>query len=611
MKKITLCLILILALVIVPVAIFVAEGTAEVDTYQELVDALADSSKTKITLVGSFALDDMVVVDRTVTVDGAGYEITTKSGVVKSFEIHNTADTEIDVTFENITITNATSYGRAIDTRNDKINLTLDGVKLNTTSAQNNQALTLGGSDMEGLTVKMINSSATSAGISGYGIITFVPGELLIKDSSITGYAALYVKSGSEGLKVDVINSTLEGNNNHLAVDANGKETNNDFGTIVTEESNITINVDNNSTIKSTGNGTATQFIVSDKTQDSKGNTINITSATIDAKGPFAYMGNANTELSVGLGVTSNVEIPEEYLPEDVAIKYDEETGKTTIVKRTITVDLSRALDNIENSSEVEKILLDSFKEWEKYDISYANTNIKLSLVVEEFTDKMVGEIPLEIWEGFEDALNKKDENAKMTKNFFDVQILLSADNNEERRISLTKLVKPITFKVELPKLEELSEDYERKYYSVRYHYSDIIRDEEVIEYGVLDAKSEDGKTLSFTSDKFPVFGIGYTDVKKEVVTPPADDGDTGNENNTGDTTVIPPADDGNTENTTVTPPPADNDSKDTTDTSNNDKNEEDVPQTGDNVILYVALAAIAVFGIVKVKKINTSKRKH
>ena len=40
-------------------------------------------------------------------------------------------------------------------------------------------------------------------------------------------------------------------------------------------------------------------------------------------------------------------------------------------------------------------------------------------------------------------------------------------------------------------------------------------------------------------------------------------------------------------------------------------KEEANVPNTGDNIVLYIALALIAVIGIVLTKKVNTKKNKN
>lgn len=589
MKKITLCLMLIFALIIVPGAIFAAEETAEVDSYQELVNALADSTKTTIKLVGGFELDSTVAVTRSVTIiNGGDYKITTKSSVKKSFVIENTTDEYINVKFEGVTITNATPEGRCIDTRNDKINLTLSGVKLQTTSAQNNQALTLGGDEKTGdLKVEMINSSATSAGVAGYGIITFVPAHLTIKNSSVTGYAALYVKPGSAGLKVDVINSTLEGVNNHTG-------SSDSFGTIIVEDSNVTINVNKNSTIKSTGKGQ--QLILGDISTGSVGNKINISSATIDANGEFAYVGNAKTELSVGVGVSSNIEIPVEYLPEGTALepKYDEDDNIIGwgITERTIKVE---GLENVLDAKEAEKILLDSLDKYFKDNPGeaeyYKYSNITITVDFDEIPLEEVNSFPLKEWESFVNALNQKDENAKMTKKFVYVWV-----GDRINGFPLTELVKPITFKVSLPEnLPNVAEGYERVFYAVNEHFVeyDFEKDEPKYEYSVMDAKkSEDGKVLLISSEilkeSYAFFGIGYSDVKKEV-TPPADDGkDEGATGEAGTGTVKPEA-----KPTDKVEDKVENKVEDKKEDANIENSE-----TGDNVLVFAGLAIVSIVGL-------------
>ena len=185
-----------------------------------------------------------------VILDGNGKTITFTANANRGFRITN-ANT---VTFEDVTIVNNADTGRCIDTRTGNINLTLENVTLTATNG-NSQPFTVGGSG-DNLNVN-INNSTINAGINGYGIITFNPASLNINASTITGYAALYIKPasnslGSAGSEINIVNSTLNGVNNVPAHESNS------FSTIAIADNNIEINVDSTSTVKATtsnGNG--------------------------------------------------------------------------------------------------------------------------------------------------------------------------------------------------------------------------------------------------------------------------------------------------------------------------------------------------------------------
>ena len=183
--------------------------------------------------------DTEIKATKPVVINGNGHTITFTSGngtvVYRGFPI--TASNT--VAFENVTIVNTANGGRCVDTRTSDINLTFNNVNL-IAKGTNSQPLTIGGSDNDNLVVNLNNSTIKAC---HYGIITFNPVALNINNSEISGYAALYIKPGSAGSEINVVNSILTGPNKWA------QHTSNSFATVAIEDSNININIDGNSTL--------------------------------------------------------------------------------------------------------------------------------------------------------------------------------------------------------------------------------------------------------------------------------------------------------------------------------------------------------------------------
>lgn len=184
-----------------------------VTTAAELTTAINDG-KTNIVLGADITVDSILALNSVVQgttwkIDGAGHTITgsgvNTNGVSKTFEVYD------DAVFTNIVIENTGAYGRCVDTR-AAVDLTLDRAILKATGTGNTQPLTIGGST-NGTIVAIVDGSTINANSAGYGIITFVQTDMNIIDSSVEGYAALYMKAGSDGSTVNVQNSSLTGNN--------------------------------------------------------------------------------------------------------------------------------------------------------------------------------------------------------------------------------------------------------------------------------------------------------------------------------------------------------------------------------------------------------------
>ena len=178
----------------------------------------------------------------TLTIESFGNKVYTVSNKTtkKTFEVHSSGEL-LKLTFKNVNITNSYTgiEGRCIDTRTNNIELTLENVELTATGGANTQVLNIGGS--KGINKVTINNSTITANASGYGVVTFNPVDLMVNNSTISGYSALYFKGvnsseGSQNSVVIVKNKSVLQGTSHLG------ET---FGVMTFEDHNITVNVEN------------------------------------------------------------------------------------------------------------------------------------------------------------------------------------------------------------------------------------------------------------------------------------------------------------------------------------------------------------------------------
>ena len=237
-----------------------AIGETRYATLAEAVSAAnADADETTIELLADVTVSGLDV-EEALVLNGNGFTITT-SDAQKTFEVY------ADLTVNDVTIVNNADGGRCIDTRVGGIALTVNGCELITTGT-GTQPLTIGGDAEEednGIVVSVIES-VIKAEKHGYGIITYNPVEMLIQNSSVTGYAALYMKGadgsvGSGGSMVAVEGSVLHSVNTYTGE-------NDDFGTVVLETDGILFMADGTSTLSCESNGSATQALIALSTND-------------------------------------------------------------------------------------------------------------------------------------------------------------------------------------------------------------------------------------------------------------------------------------------------------------------------------------------------------
>lgn len=221
-----------------------------------------------ITLLDDVTLTEKLVVDKYIGVEGNGYTITTSAQ--KLFEVF--ANFEV----YDLNMVSTSPIGRCVDTRVAGIEVNIEGCTMTALAGnEGTQPITISGSEKGGLTV---NITDTTINAEYVGIIVFVPADVTIKDSSITGWSAIYTKAGSAGAEFNVVNSDLKS-----VSDKSGKAQG--FGVIALEENDVTVSVDADSTITVDAKGTAIQAAVSFYNDSYSGN------VTIDA--PVVLKGDA------------------------------------------------------------------------------------------------------------------------------------------------------------------------------------------------------------------------------------------------------------------------------------------------------------------------------
>lgn len=341
MRKLTQTLFLVLLAMITSTAYAdnVAKiGTTEYATLQDAINAAnaATSGQTVVLLkdvdaTGTMSSEDSrfnLWIKTSITIDGDGHKLTVKGrGIGVQGESSN-----IDVTFQNITITNkGNANGRCIDTRGKLNSLTINNSTLTTAESSYTgylQPLTIGGDQSSKATVAITNSNiiVVEAANKGYAITTFNPVKMTIDGCTIKGWACLNIKgpdssAGSKGSIINVTNSTL--------VSANGTPGySNSYSLIKIEDDNVTVNI-SNCDISVNGSDN-TQSIVSFQKLDQKNSansTVNMGEGNdVTLEGDYRYSSNeGETSELVITGGEFNVPIPEENCGEGLVPTQDAE----------------------------------------------------------------------------------------------------------------------------------------------------------------------------------------------------------------------------------------------------------------------------------------------
>lgn len=159
---------------------------------------------------------------------------------------------------------------------------------------------------------------------------------------------------------------------------------------------------------------------------------------------------------------------------------------------------------SVDNSNDVQNILLESLNKNGKYD----NESISLQIVVEDI--KATDETNKE----FNEALQNENINNGKIVSYFDISIAIKNTITNEQVGNLTELTKKIKFSVALPEgLESVKDGYTRRFYIIKKH-----GDKTTVLNGTL---SEDGKSIIFETDEFSTYALAYEDVEVSNVENP------------------------------------------------------------------------------------------
>ena len=177
-----------------------------------------------------------------VTLDGNGYTLDGDGGLRGSTKQMIVFGFNAPARIEKIVVRNlnieTTSVTRALECRGNTDEIVLESVTMNATGPSNDQGFTFGGNDNKLMKLTVKNCDLAIGG-DGYTFIFFNAVDMLIENSTITGWAGLYFKSpssshGSRGSKVMVKNSAFVCHNENWGVS-------NAFGAIVFEDGDVDV----------------------------------------------------------------------------------------------------------------------------------------------------------------------------------------------------------------------------------------------------------------------------------------------------------------------------------------------------------------------------------
>ncbi len=296
-------------------------GTHYYDSLQEAIDAAegyAASSSPTITLLKDVTLTEQVTLDvsqiaegKYIKIDGDGYTLSTSS-VVQPFRIvgGTGVKADVEVRISDLTMKSTVPQAKLLSVEGGAFTLVLDAVTLDTTgSAQNDRALSVGWNSTAGGTVGIeMTDSTIRTSASGYAVMTYNPVALNIENSSLYGYAALYMYNdvyengtGSAGSVVTINGSAITSDN----VYNTGSQS--DFAAFVFKDNDIKVDIFN-SDITANAKGTAHHGIVMFDT--STGSSVYTESTNVTVTGSTVHYimtaGGSGT-LRFGAGTRSNV----------------------------------------------------------------------------------------------------------------------------------------------------------------------------------------------------------------------------------------------------------------------------------------------------------------
>ena len=306
-------------------------------TLEEAVDSATDGDTvilTKPVTLNTGCSEDSAYklwIDKSLVIDGQGNTVTTTGKGIGIEGGSTESDTKL-VVLRNITIINSDSYGRAVSTRGGHLSLKLQHATLETTGSGNTQALTVGGNHDYSINVDIADSTLKT-GDAGYAVIVFNPVNMTIDHSTLSGYAALYLKgqnssAGSAGSEITVQNdSNLSSGNPHPVGGENG------FGTVVFEDGNIKLDiVDSTVTCHKTGTAEGQAAILYSSYENISDNTVTISgNSVVTANGADTTIveENGKTNNTVIKGGSFNQSV-EEYVSPELKYEVKDKNGMYT-----------------------------------------------------------------------------------------------------------------------------------------------------------------------------------------------------------------------------------------------------------------------------------------
>ena len=261
----------------------VTAATGETQTYEKLSDAfmaakdgdtidiLQDASEnSEADLAYGYGEEGeggvwMFIQDKSLTINGNGHTLTSNTAA-RAIYVINTQGKQTELTLNDLTIdfrTQKVNYGSPITATpitlfNGGITLNLNNVTLDSTESGGGNVPTILSSGQTGGNVINVRggSRLLAKQENGYAFWASKPVTLTVDNSTLSGWAALYMGKGSAGSEVIIQNdSTLE------TLSVQDTSSINMWGVLVFQDSNITVDVID-SEIKSEATGTAPQYVV-------------------------------------------------------------------------------------------------------------------------------------------------------------------------------------------------------------------------------------------------------------------------------------------------------------------------------------------------------------
>ena len=190
-----------------------------------------------------------------------------------------------------------------------------------------------------------------------------------------------------------------------------------------------------------------------------------------------------------------------------------EVTISVNFIKTTTSVELpevdveeepEEVIVGVAGAVETEKTLLESLEASEEILDKVKNENVTVGVEIEAIDEKNIDKEIIDEVKKIADKLTVTD--------FFDISVVVRSEQKEVDTIA--ELTKEIELMILLPEtLKNTDKDINRKYYVIREHDGKVEK---------LDAKlSDDGKYLTFKSDKFSTYALAYEDVEIKEELPP------------------------------------------------------------------------------------------